>query len=63
MLMQEEDRDMTESEAKTIITHDQYGNIAKRLEAIEVATQVLGEDATMTDIWKWAEGKTEGNEC
>ena len=48
---------MTESEAKTIITHDQYGNIAKRLEAIEVATQVLGEDCTMADIWKWAEDK------
>ena len=59
MLMQEEDRDMTEAEAKVIIAHDQYGNIAKRLEAIEVAMRVLGEDATMTEIWNWAEGKTE----
>ena len=59
MLMQEEDRDMTEAEAKVIIAHDLYGNIAKRLEAIEVAMRVLGEDATMTEIWNWAEGKTE----
>ena len=59
MLMQEEDRDMTEAEAKVIISHDLYGNVANRLEAIEVATRALGEDATMTEIWKWAEGKTE----
>ena len=53
---------MTESEAKTIISHDLYGNVAKRLEAIEVAMRVLGEDCTMADIWKWAEGKTEESE-
>ena len=53
---------MTESEAKTIISHDLYGNAASRLEAIEVATRVLGEDCTMADIWKWAEGKTEESE-
>ena len=50
---------MTEAEAKVIISHDLYGNVANRLEAIEVATRALGEDATMTEIWKWAEGKTE----
>ena len=54
---------MTEAEAKTIIAHDLYSNVASRLEAIEVAMRALGEDATMAEIWNWAEGKTEGSEC
>lgn len=47
--------EMTEQEAKIIIRHDPYGNIKKRLEAIEVAKAVLGEECTMRDIWRWAE--------
>ena len=46
---------MTEAEAKRILT--EYGapaNIAEHIEAIRVALRVLGEDATMEDIWKWA---------
>ena len=47
---------MTEQEAKTIISS--YGapaNIAQHIEAINVALEVLGEDATMEDVWRWAE--------
>jgi hypothetical protein len=47
---------MTEAEAKRILT--EYGapaNIAQHIEAINVAIRVLGEDATMTEIWRWAE--------
>ena len=46
---------MTEAEAKRILT--EYGapaNIAEHIEAIRVALRVLGEDATMEDVWKWA---------
>ena len=46
---------MTEAEAKAII--NEYGapaNIAKNIEAINVALRVLGQDATMEDVWKWA---------
>ena len=46
---------MTEQEAKRIISS--YGapaNIAKHIEAIRVALEVLGQDATMEDVWKWA---------
>lgn len=46
---------MTEQEAKAIISS--YGapaNIAEHIEAINVALEVLGEDATMEDVWKWA---------
>ena len=46
---------MTEAEAKKILT--EYGapaNIAQHIEAINVALEVLGEDATMEDVWKWA---------
>lgn len=51
---------MTEQEAKTILSS--YGppaNTRKHIEAIEVATSVLGEDATMTEIWRWANERTE----
>ena len=46
---------MTEQEAKRIISS--YGapaNIAEHIEAIQVALEALGEDATMEDVWKWA---------
>lgn len=46
---------MTEQEAKEIIRNDPKGDITARLEAINKALEVLGNDATMTDIWKWAE--------
>lgn len=51
---------MTELEAKTILSS--YGppvNIAKHIEAIEFATKILGENATMTEIWRWANERTE----
>lgn len=47
---------MTEAEAKKIILDDPEGNIVKRMEAIAVARYFLGEDCTMEQIWKWAEG-------
>lgn len=46
---------MTEAEAKAVIRDDPEGNIAKRIEAIEVAKAVLGEGCTMADIWEWVE--------
>lgn len=51
---------MTEQEAKTILSS--YGppaNTRKHIEAIEVAISSLGEDATMTEIWRWANERTE----
>lgn len=47
---------MTEQEAKNIIKNEAYTNVRKHLEAIQVAVKVLGENCTMKDIWKWAEG-------
>ena len=47
---------MTEAEAKAILNSYGYPNIAEHLEAIRVALSVLGESATMTEIYKWAEG-------
>ncbi len=44
---------MTEEEAKEVIMNDPKGDIIKRLEAIAVAEDVLGDDCTMSDIWKW----------
>ena len=57
---------MTEQEAKAIISS--YGapaNIAKHIEAINVALEVLGQDATMEEIWEWAKQpqNDEVNEC
>lgn len=46
---------MSEDEAKRIILEDPHGNIIKRMEAIAVAKEVLGEDCTMKDIWEWAD--------
>lgn len=47
---------MTEEEAKKIIRDDPRGDVIQRLEAIAVAESALGEDCTMSEIWKWAEG-------
>lgn len=47
---------MTDEEAKRIILDDPAGNIVKRMEAIAVARYFLGEDCTMEEIWRWAEG-------
>lgn len=52
---------MTTEEAKRIILDDPEGNIVKRMEAIAVAKSVLGEDCTMKEIWRWAEGNV-GNQ-
>lgn len=52
---------MSEEEAKRIILEDPHGNIIKRMEAIAVARSVLGEDCTMEEIWRWAEGNV-GNQ-
>lgn len=48
---------MTEQEAKQVIRTDPEGNIIKRLEALDVARSVLGDDCTMSDVWKWADEK------
>ena len=40
---------MSEEEAKRIILEDPHGNIIKRMEAIAVAKEILGEDCTMKD--------------
>ena len=50
---------MTEEEAKEIILNDPDGDIVKRMEAIAVARSILGEDCTMKEIWRWAEGNAE----
>lgn len=47
---------MTEEEAKKIIRDDPRGDVIQRLTAFAVAEKVLGEDCTMKEIWKWAEG-------
>lgn len=47
---------MTEEEAKKIIRDDPRGDVIQRLTALAVAEKVLGEDCTMSEIWKWAEG-------
>lgn len=46
---------MTEQEAKAVIREDPKGDIIKRLEALDVARSVLGNDCTMSDIWKWCD--------
>ena len=54
---------MTEAEAKKILS--EYGapaNIAQHIEAIQVALRVLGEDATMEDIWRWASDQHSDND-
>ena len=46
---------MTEEEAKKIIRDDPDGDIRKRIEALQVAVAVLGDDCTMADVWRWAD--------
>lgn len=52
---------MSEQEAKDVILNDPNGNILKRMMAIAVARSILGEDCTMEEIWRWAEGNV-GNQ-
>jgi len=54
-------KEMSEEEAKAVIRDDPNGNIIKRLTAIAVAKKVLGENCTMKEIWRWAEGNV-GNQ-
>ena len=54
---------MTEQEAKAIISS--YGapaNIAEHIEAINTAIRALGQDATMTEIWRWASDQHSDND-
>lgn len=46
---------MTAAEARAILRQYGYPNVRKHLEAIDVALSELGPEATMQDIWKWAE--------
>ena len=52
---------MSEQQAKDVIVNDLQGNIIKRMEAIAVARSILGENCTMEEIWRWAEGNV-GNQ-
>lgn len=47
---------MSEAEAKRVLIDDPGGNIVRRLEALDVAYYILGDDCTMEEIWKCAEG-------
>lgn len=42
-------------EAKRIIREQPKGNVAERLEAIQIAVQILGDDADEDMIREWAE--------
>jgi hypothetical protein len=56
----EREKTMTELEAKAIL--NSYGapvNIAKHIEAINVAIRALGGKATMAEIWAWAKQPAE----
>ena len=48
---------MTEEEAKVVIRTPGYPNVAEVLEAFEVAYEVLGKDASLTDIYRWADNR------
>ena len=48
---------MTAAEAKEVFRTDPEGNVMKRLEALEVARSVLGDNCTMAQIWKWCDEK------
>lgn len=61
MSIKEHQKTMSEEEAKRIILEDPHGNIIKRMEAIAVAKNILGENCTMKEIWRWAEGNV-GNQ-
>ena len=54
---------MTEEEAKKVLRQTgPLGNIVEHIEALRVAVQVLGDEATMKEIWKWAEGRCSASE-
>lgn len=47
---------MTEEEAKEVLRRSGPPvSILEHIEALHVAISVLGDDATMKDIWKWVE--------
>lgn len=47
---------MTEAKAKEVLRRSgPPENVAEHIEALQVAIQILGDDATMKEIWKWAE--------
>lgn len=47
---------MTKEEAKEVLRQTgPPGNIVEHIEALHVALQVLGSEASMEDIWKWVE--------
>lgn len=48
---------MTEEEAKVVIRTPGYPNVAEVLEAFEVAYSVLGRDASLNEIYRWAENR------
>lgn len=46
---------MNEEQAREIIKKDPGGNIKNRLDAKDVALEVLGEDCTMEEFWAWVD--------
>ena len=53
---------MTQQRAKQII--NSYGapaNIVEHMEAIQTAQRILGEDASMKEIWRWAQDDKNSN--
>lgn len=48
---------MTEQEAKVVIRTPGYPNVIEVLEAFDVAYEVLGKDASLTDIYRWADNR------
>lgn len=54
---------MTQERAKQII--NSYGapaNIVEHMEAIQTAQRILGEDAGMKEIWRWAQDGEASND-
>lgn len=54
LIWEEGNIEMTEQEAKKVIREDPGGNITNRIEAINVAVRILGQKATMREIYAWA---------
>ena len=54
---------MTEEKAKEVLRRSgPPENVADHIEALHVALQVLGNDATMREVWQWAEGRCSASE-
>ncbi len=54
---------MTNAEARAIL--NSYGapaNIVEHMEAIQTAQRILGEDAGMREIWRWAQDGEASND-